>query len=104
MIFFFATYGTNKFGELELLDTNWYDSMPMGNKELKEENERLKKYIDYLKEKDETLKKNYRGSKEKIKKTKEKQRLSINFIGFFLVSFLITRTFTIFMGLVNSAM
>lgn len=54
---FFATYGTNKFGELELLDTNWYDSMPMGNKELKEENERLKKYIDYLKEKNDALKK-----------------------------------------------
>ena len=54
---FFATYGTNKFGELELLDTNWYDSMPMGNKELKEENERLKKYIDYLKEKNDALEK-----------------------------------------------
>ena len=62
---FFATYGTNKFGELELLDTNWYDSMPMGNKELKEENERLKKYIDYLKEKNDALKKNCKEEKKK---------------------------------------
>ena len=54
---FFATYGTNKFGELELLDTNWYDSMPMGNKELKEENKGLKRYIDYLKEKNDILEK-----------------------------------------------
>ena len=54
---FFATYGTNKFGELELLDTNWYDSMPMGNKELKKENERFKKYINLLKEKNEVLEK-----------------------------------------------
>lgn len=68
---FFATYGTNKFGELELLDTNWYDSMPMGNKELKEENERLKKYIDYLKEKNDALKKT---NKKIIKESKEKER------------------------------
>lgn len=54
---FFATYEIDSFGELVLLDTNWYDSMPMGNKELKEENERLKKYIDYLKEKNDVLEK-----------------------------------------------
>lgn len=75
---FFATYGTNKFGELELLDTNWYDSMPMGNKELKEENERLKKYIDYLKEKNDTLKKCNKTiskeNKENKKLTKESKR------------------------------
>lgn len=68
---FFATYGTNKFGELELLDTNWYNSMPMGNKELKEENERLKKYIDYLKEKNDALKKT---NKKIIKESKENER------------------------------
>lgn len=67
---FFAAYGTNKFGELELLDTNWYNSMPMGNKELKEENERLKKYIDYLKEKNDVLKK----CKEEKEKNKENKR------------------------------
>lgn len=54
---FFATYEINSFGGLELLDTNWYDSMPMGNKELKEENERLKKYINLLKEKNDVLEK-----------------------------------------------
>ena len=54
---FFATYEIDPFGEVVLLDTNWYDSMPMGNKELKEENERLKKYIDYLKEKNDVLEK-----------------------------------------------
>lgn len=68
---FFATYGTNKFGELELLDTNWYDSMPMGNKELKEENERLKKYIDYLKEKNDVLEKT---NKKITKESKENER------------------------------
>lgn len=68
---FFATYGTNKFGELELLDTNWYDSMPMGNKKLKEENERLKKYIDYLKEKNDALKKT---NKKITKESKENER------------------------------
>lgn len=72
---FFATYGTNKFGELELLDTNWYDSMPMGNKELKEENERLKKYIDYLKEKNDALEKcNETISKENKKLAEESKR------------------------------
>lgn len=71
---FFATYGTNKFGELELLDTNWYDSMPMGNKELKEENERLKKYIDYLKEKNDALKKNYKRNKEKNEENERKAK------------------------------
>lgn len=73
---FFVTYGINKFGELELLDTNWYDSMPMGNKELKEENERLKKYIDYLKEKNDALKKtNEKISKEN--KENEKKNLEL---------------------------
>lgn len=71
---FFATYGTNKFGELELLNTNWYDSMPMGKKELKEENERLKKYIDYLKEKNDALKKNYKRNKEKNKENERKAK------------------------------
>ena len=69
---FFATYGTNKFGELELLNTNWYDSMPTGNKELKEENERLKKYIDYLKEKNDALKENCKEEKEKNKENERK--------------------------------
>lgn len=69
---FFATYGTNKFGELELLDTNWYDNMPMGNKELKEENERFKKYIDYLKKKNNALKKNCKEEKEKNKENERK--------------------------------
>lgn len=71
---FFATYGINKFGELELLDTNWYDSMPMDNKELKEENERLKKYIDYLKEKNDALKKSYKKDKEKNIENKRKAK------------------------------
>ena len=72
---FFATYGINKLGEMELLDTNWYDSMPMGNKELKEKNERLKKYIDYLKEKNDALKKtNEKISKENKKLTEESKR------------------------------
>lgn len=75
---FFATYGTNKFGELELLDTNWYDSMPMGNKELKEENERLKKYINLLKEKNDVLEKTNetitKESKENKKKALEKSK------------------------------
>lgn len=70
---FFATYEIDPFGELVLLDTNWYDSMPMGNKELKKENERLKKYIDYLKEKNDSLKK----TNETIsKKNKENEKLT----------------------------
>lgn len=48
---FFATYGINKFGEFELLDTNWHHSTAMGDKELKEENERLKEHIILLEEK-----------------------------------------------------
>lgn len=71
---FFATYEIDPFGELVLLDTNWYDSMPMGNKELKEENERLKKYIDYLKEKNDALKKNCKEEKEKNKESKRKEK------------------------------
>lgn len=72
---FFATYEIDPFGKLVLLDTNWYDSMPMGNKELKEENERLKKHIDYLKEKNDTLKKtNEKISKENKKLTEESKR------------------------------
>lgn len=71
---FFATYGINKLGEMELLDTNWYDSMPMGNKELKEENKGLKRYIDYLKEKNESLKK----TNEKInKENKENEKKNL---------------------------
>ena len=54
---FFATYGTNKFGELELLDTNWHHSMSMSNKELEEENKRLKEYIILLEEKNDVLEK-----------------------------------------------
>lgn len=71
---FFATYEIDPFGELVLLDTNWYDSMPIGNKELKEENERLKKYIDYLKEKNDALKKNCKEEKEKNKESKRKEK------------------------------
>ena len=71
---FFATYEIDPFGELVLLDTNWYDSMSMGNKELKEENERLKKYIDYLKEKNDALKKNCKEEKEKNKESKRKEK------------------------------
>lgn len=79
---FFATYGINKLGEMELLDTNWYDSMPMGNKELKEENKGLKRYIDYLKEKNDVLKKtnekiskeNKENEKKNLKKNKENER------------------------------
>ena len=54
---FFATYGINKFGEFELLDTNWHHSTAMGDKELKEENERLKEYIILLEEKNDILEK-----------------------------------------------
>lgn len=54
---FFATYGINKFGELELLDTNWYDNMSRDNRETKEENERLKEYIIFLEEKNDVLEK-----------------------------------------------
>ena len=71
---FFATYGINKFGEFELLDTNWHHSTAMGDKELKEENERLKKYIDYLKEKNDALKKNYKRNKEKNKENERKAK------------------------------
>lgn len=54
---FFATYGINKFGEFELLDTNWQHSTAMGDKELKEENERLKEHIILLEEKNDVLEK-----------------------------------------------
>ena len=75
---FFATYEIDPFGELVLLDTNWYDGMPMGNKELKEENERLKKYINLLKEKNDVLEKTNetitKESKENKKKALEKSK------------------------------
>ena len=54
---FFSTYRINKFGEFELLDTNWHHSMSMNNKELEEENERLKEYIILLEEKNDVLEK-----------------------------------------------
>lgn len=54
---FFATYGINKFGEFELLDTNWHHSMSRDNRETKEENERLKEYIIFLEEKNDVLEK-----------------------------------------------
>ena len=54
---FFATYGINKFGKLELLDTNWYHSKSRENMEIKEENERLKEYIIFLEEKNDVLEK-----------------------------------------------
>lgn len=54
---FFATYGINKFGELELLDTNWHHSTARDNRETKEENERLKEYIIFLEEKNDVLEK-----------------------------------------------
>ena len=97
---FFATYGIGKFGELELLDTNWHETSSIGDKELKEENDKLKKYIDYLKEKNDALK----SKVLEIKKIKEKQKLSTNFIKFFLISFLIIQIFIIFMELVNFTM
>ena len=54
---FFATYGINKFGNLELLDTNWYHSKSRENMEIREENERLKEYIIFLEEKNDVLEK-----------------------------------------------
>ena len=54
---FFATYGINKFGEFELLDTNWHHSMSRDNRETKEENGRLKEYIIFLEEKNDVLEK-----------------------------------------------
>lgn len=54
---FFSTYRINKFGEFELVDTNWHHSMLMSNKELEEENERLKEHIILLEEKNDVLEK-----------------------------------------------
>lgn len=54
---FFSTYKINKFGKLELFDTNWHHDMSSENKELKEENERLKEYIIFLEEKNDVLEK-----------------------------------------------
>lgn len=54
---FFATYGINKFGEFELLDTNWHHSMSRDNRETKEENGRLKEYIIFLEERNDVLEK-----------------------------------------------
>lgn len=54
---FFATYGINKFGEFELLDTNWHHSMSRDNREIKEENGRLKEHIIFLEEKNDVLEK-----------------------------------------------
>ncbi len=75
---FFAAYGINKFGEFELLDTNWYHSTAMGDKELKEENERLKEYIILLEEKNDVLEKTNetisKESKENKKLTEESKR------------------------------
>ena len=79
---FFATYGINKFGEFELLDTNWHHSTAMGDKELKEENERLKKYIILLEEKNDILEKcnetiskeNKENKKKTLEKSKENER------------------------------
>lgn len=79
---FFATYGINKFGEFELLDTNWYHSMSRDNREIKEENERLKEYIIFLEEKNDvlektnkTITKESKGNKRKaLEKSKENER------------------------------
>ena len=79
---FFATYGINKFGKLELLDTNWYHSKSRENMETKEENERLKEYIIFLEEKNdvlekcnETITKESKENKRKaIEKSKENER------------------------------
>jgi thiol-disulfide isomerase/thioredoxin len=72
---FFATYGINKFGKLELLDTNWYHSKSRENMEIKEENERLKEYIIFLEEKNDVLEKcNETISKENKKLTEENQK------------------------------
>lgn len=100
---FFATYGTNKFGELELLDTNWYDSMPMGNKELKEENERLKKYIDYLKEKNDALKKTNKKITKESKENEKKQKLLINFVNYSTVKSFVIEIIKMFIGTVKVA-
>ena len=75
---FFSTYKINKFGELELFDTNWHHDMSRENKELKEENERLKEYIILLEEKNDVLEKCNetitKESKENKKKTLEKSK------------------------------
>lgn len=72
---FFATYGINKFGEFELLDTNWHHSMSRDNREIKEENGRLKEYIIFLEEKNDVLEKtNETISKENKKLTEENKR------------------------------
>lgn len=75
---FFATYRINKFGEFELIDTNWYHSTAMGDKELKEENERLKEYIILLEEKNDVLEKCNetisKENKENKKLTEESKR------------------------------
>ena len=75
---FFATYGINKFGELELLNTNWYHSKSRENREIKEENERLKEYIILLEEKNDVLEKTNetitKESKENKRKAIEKNK------------------------------
>lgn len=75
---FFFTYGINKFGEFELVDTNWHHSMSMSNKELEEENKRLKEHIILLEEKNDVLKKTnetiIKESKENKKKALEKSK------------------------------
>ena len=75
---FFSTYRINKFGEFELLDTNWHHSMSMSNKELEEENKRLKEHIILLEEKNDVLEKCNetitKESKENKKKTLEKSK------------------------------
>ena len=81
---FFATYGIGKFGELELLDTNWYETASIGDKELKEENDKLKKYIDYLKEKNDALK---RGFEKQSIGNKENQRKAKAFDKFYKILF-----------------
>ena len=73
-----SAYRINKFGEFELLDTNWHHSMSRDNRELKEENERLKEYIILLEEKNDVLEKTNetitKESKENKKKTLEKSK------------------------------
>lgn len=76
---FFATYGTNKFGEMELLDTNWHQnekdehikSLQNCFNEAQKEQERLQHYNDYLRKKIDALKEDF---KEKNIENKRKAK------------------------------
>lgn len=76
---FFATYTIGNFGELELLDTNWYQnekdeqikSLQQSLKESDKEQKRLQHYNDYLRKQIEALKENF---KEKDTENKRKAK------------------------------